>query len=1008
MMRPAVFGQIIILIVFIPILSLTGVEGKMFRPMALSFGFALIGAMILSLTYVPVMASLICKPSKNGGTNLSDRIMNVFQRIYHPVIKWALQHKKIVLGVSIGLLVFSASVFLRMGGEFIPTLDEGDFVVQPVLKTGTSLGKTVDIMTDLERILINQFPEVEQVVTRIGAAEVPTDPMSMEETDVIIKLKPKKQWVNSSSKEELANQMKIAMSAIPGLDFEFTQPIEMRFNELITGVRSDVAVKIYGEDLQILYDLGQQVTEMIKGVPGASDITLEKIVGLPQMAIKYNRDKIALYGLNIKDLNRLVRMAFAGESAGVVREGEQQFDLVVRFGEDFRTDIGNLQQLYVDLPSGHQVPLEEVATVAYNYGPAKISRDDTKRRIVIGINVRSRDVETLVEEIQLILDQNLSLPSGYYLTYGGQFENLKNAKKRLMVVVPIALALIFAMLYFTFKSVRQALMIYTAIPLAAIGGVLLLWIRGLPFSISAGIGFIALFGIAVLNGIVLIEFFNELKESGVKNVQERVLEGTKMRLRPILLTASAAALGFFPMALSTSVGAEVQRPLATVVIGGLISATLLTLVVLPLLYSIFNKETDLKHQSNQPSKTPLKTGVILLLVFGTWLWPSSSNAQEKISLEQAISLAWEHNRNLQATGLKIEQQQKLEKTAFNFDKTGVYYSYNENDIAIDGTPLNVYGVSQSIPFPTTFSKQKQYQVQNTELRKIEHQLNLTETAKEVSQIYYEVLYRSNRLQQLIYLDSLYTRFIEASRRRFELGETDYLETITAEARHLELNTQKQHAASDVEYNYQRLKSIIQIDHDFEIVFKNLPMLDTNVAVTDSLPVSHPGAEYYSQLHRLAETQIKVEKSKLLPNLHGEYFLGRSQGEEALYFNGYKFGLGIPLLGGAQRSKVQASIIEREIREREAESYNLRLQARLDQLNDLLEKYGESVRYYQDRGLTMSEEIVAMAERSYLSGETGYLQYIVSLESASQIKLSYLENLNLYNQTVLEIKYLVRP
>lgn len=592
MMQPAVFGQIIILIVFIPILSLTGIEGKMFRPMALSFSFALIGAMILSLTYVPVLASIVCRPSKKGSQTLSDRIMRVLQTAYRPVILWALHSKKLVITLAIALFVVSLFVFMRLGGEFIPTLDEGDYVVQPVLKTGTSLGKTIDIMTQIENILIDQFPEVEQVVSRIGAAEVPTDPMSMEETDVIIKLKPKSEWSSAESKEALADKMKAAMSVIPGIDFEFTQPIEMRFNELITGVRSDVAIKIYGEDMDVLFELGNQVSGLINRVPGAADIAVEKVAGLPQMAVNYNRDKIAQYGLNIKDLNRMVRMAFAGESAGIVMEGERRFDLVVRLGEAFRKDITNLQQLYIDLPNGQQVPLAEVADVSYQTGPAKISRDDTKRRIVIGINVRNRDVESLVEEIQGILDSNLKLPSGYYLTYGGQFENLQNAKKRLLVAVPVALLLIFIMLYFTFGSVKQALMVYTAIPLAAIGGILLLWIRGLPFSISAGVGFIALFGIAVLNGIVLIEFLNELKEQGVKNIRERVLKGTKMRLRPVLLTASAAALGFFPMAFSTSAGAEVQRPLATVVIGGLITATLLTLIVLPVLYTLFTKEAE--------------------------------------------------------------------------------------------------------------------------------------------------------------------------------------------------------------------------------------------------------------------------------------------------------------------------------------------------------------------------------------------------------------------------------
>ena len=396
-------------------------------------------------------------------------MMRVLENVYSSVIRVALQSKKLVLGIAMALLSVSIAIFFKMGGEFVPTLNEGDLVVQPVLKTGTSLSKTVEIMTALEKVLIDEFPEVDQVVTRIGAAEVPTDPMSMEQADVIIKLKPKREWSSARSREALADKMKVAMSVIPGLDFEFTQPIEMRFNELITGVRSDVAVKIYGEDLDKLQELGDRAGGLIRDVRGAADVTVEKTAGLPQMVVKYNRNKIAQYGLSIREVNRMVRMAFAGEAAGIIVEGEKRFDLVVRFGEAFRNDISNLQDLYIDLPNGKQIPLREVATVDYSTGPAKISRDDTKRRIVIGINVRNRDVESLVKEIQNILSARLLLPEGYYITYGGQFENLQNARDRLKIAAPVALILIFVMLYFTFHSYRQALIVYTAIPLAAIG-----------------------------------------------------------------------------------------------------------------------------------------------------------------------------------------------------------------------------------------------------------------------------------------------------------------------------------------------------------------------------------------------------------------------------------------------------------------------------------------------------------------------------------------------------------
>ncbi|MBT8281457.1 MAG: CusA/CzcA family heavy metal efflux RND transporter, partial [Muriicola sp.] len=532
MMNSAIFGQLIILIVFIPILSLSGVEGKMFKPMALTFSFALIGAIILCLTYVPIASSMFLKPAKTNAKNISTRLMNALQSYYTPVLHWALQKKKLVLGIASGLLVLTVFLFSRMGAEFVPTLDEGDFVIQPVLKTGTSLSETIEITTRIEKILLDQFSEVKQVVTRIGAAEVPTDPMSMEESDVIIILHPISTWKVAKSKDELADKFKEALSIIPGMQIEFTQPIEMRFNELITGVRADIAIKIFGEDLDILTKKGEQIKTLIKDVEGAADITVEKIAGLPQMNVAYNRSKIARYGLNIDDLNKMISAGFSGSVVGSVFEGEKKFDLVVRLGQEQRQGIEDLENLYVDLPEGGKIPLSQLADISYQKEAAKIARDNSQRRIVVGINVRNRDLQSVVDDVQELINANISLPVGYSISYGGQFENLQSAENRLMVAVPIALILIFILLYFTFRSFKEALLIYTAIPLAAIGGVLLLWLRDMPFSISAGIGFIALFGIAVLNGIVLIEHFKELKNQDYKDMETLIKKGTKNRLRP--------------------------------------------------------------------------------------------------------------------------------------------------------------------------------------------------------------------------------------------------------------------------------------------------------------------------------------------------------------------------------------------------------------------------------------------------------------------------------------------
>jgi cobalt-zinc-cadmium resistance protein CzcA len=589
MMRSAIFGQLIIIIVFFPILALTGIEGKMFRPMAMVFIFALIGVMILGLTYIPVISSLLLKPKKSTANNYADKLLRLLNRIYEPIIIKALQFKAMVLSVAVLLLFVSAYIFSTMGGEFIPTLDEGDFIIQPVLKTGTSLEKVKETTTKIEKILMD-FPEVSQVISLIGAAEIPTDPMSIEDADIIVKLKPKKEWQNTKSKDELAEKFKKALSILPGIEYEFSQPIEMRFNELISGSRSDLAIKIFGDNLELLHKTALQIKSKIAKVEGAADITVEKTAGLPQMSIKINRAKLAKYGLSVSQVNNLIDISLAGLPAGEVFEGEKRFDLVTRFDTQFRSSLNDISQIPIILATGAQIPLAELADIKISKGPAKISRQSTQRRISVGVNVRGRDLQSVVNEVKKVIDNEVKLPDGYLVNYGGQFKNLQSAKNRLMIVVPFALLLIFILLYFAFHSAKISAMIYTAIPLASIGGVLALYFRGMPFSISAGIGFIALFGIAVLNGIVLIEHFVALKKEGYKSINALVIQGTKDRLRPVLLTALAAMMGFLPMAISQSAGAEVQRPLATVVIGGLLSSTLLTLLVLPVLYAYFEKK----------------------------------------------------------------------------------------------------------------------------------------------------------------------------------------------------------------------------------------------------------------------------------------------------------------------------------------------------------------------------------------------------------------------------------
>lgn len=987
MMNSAIFGQLIILIVFIPILSLSGIEGKMFKPMAMTFSFALIGAMLLCLTYVPVVASLFLKPSTTSKPNFSHKLVDAITSWYRPIILWALNSKKTVIGIALILLGLSGFIFSRMGGEFVPTLDEGDFVIQPVLKTGTSLKKTIEITTKIESILLEEFPEVEQVVTRIGAAEVPTDPMSMEESDVIIKLKPKSEWTSASSKDELADKFKEALAIIPNMEVEFTQPIEMRFNELITGVRADLAIKIFGEDLNILADKANEIKHLIEDVEGASDISVEKVEGLPQMSVTYNRHKIARYGLNISDVNRLISMGFAGEAVGSVFEGEKRFDLVMRLDQSQRQNIDNLKNLFVDIPNGGKIPLSELADIKYTKGPAQISRDDTKRRIVIGINVRNRDLQSVVDDVSALIDSNISLPPGYNITYGGQFENLQNASNRLKVAVPVALLLIFILLYFAFGSVKEALMVYSAIPLAAVGGVLLLWIRDLPFSISAGVGFIALFGIAVLNGIVLIEHFKSLKEQGIMDLKERIVKGTTERLRPVLLTASAAALGFLPMAVSTNAGAEVQRPLATVVIGGLITATILTLVVLPVLYAWFDNKT-LKI-----NKRATVSVIVLLFAFQT-------QAQEVLTIENAVNLAIENNAELKSYALNVEEKDALIGSAFSFDKTSIYYSYDENNMAVNDKPLKVFGVAQDFKFPTVYFAEKKLNKASHNIAEANYNLQLLALKKEVYETYYNLSYANEKSKTIRYLDSLYSNFSKASERRFELGETNYLEMITAKSKHKQLETLHKQVLKEIIQYQKQLTKVVQTDLES---FETQPL--AKLELNNMLSSSNEGYSLFESSKSYYKAAQQLEKQQLLPDLSLEYFQGTNSTLNS-NIKGYQFGVKIPLLFSGNASKIKASKLAYEAADEAQKNYSLSYEAEYYSLLAKVEQYEESLNYYETQGKELSEEIIKTAERSFKHGEIDFFQYIQSIENAKEIELDYLENLNKYNQTIIAINYLI--
>jgi cobalt-zinc-cadmium resistance protein CzcA len=598
MMNSAVFGQIIILVVYLPIFTLQGIEGKMFKPMAQTVAFALLGAFILSLTYIPMMSSIFLSRKTKHKMNLSDKIMSFIEFKYLAVLRGVMKFPKIVLISTFSSFIIAIFVLTTLGGEFIPTLEEGDFAVDTRVLTGSNLSTTIANTQKAAHILKTQFPEVEKVVTKIGSGEVPTDPMPMDASDMMVILKDKKEWTSAKTFNELSEKMSKALQDIPGLTTGFQFPVQMRFNELMTGARQDVVCKIFGENLDTLALYAGRLGKIINGLNGSKDLYVEAVSGMPQIIINYNRNTIAQYGLNIVEINKIINAALAGQSAGMVFEGEKRFDLVVRLNGELKKDLKDIQNLLIPTTNGVQIPLSQLADVQIKDGPNQIQREDAKRRIVVGFNVRGGDVQSIVKELQEKVDKQIKLPIGYYTTYGGAFENLNAAKERLLIAVPLSLLLIFLLLFFAFNSVKHGLLIYSAIPLSATGGIFSLAIRGMSFSISAGVGFIALFGVAVLNGIVLIAEFNRLKNEGFTELKDIVLKGTVLRLRPVLMTGFVASLGFLPMALSNGAGAEVQRPLATVVIGGLLLATLLTLFVLPVLYLVFEK-TNLKKRSNR-------------------------------------------------------------------------------------------------------------------------------------------------------------------------------------------------------------------------------------------------------------------------------------------------------------------------------------------------------------------------------------------------------------------------
>ena len=1004
----AAFGEIIILIVYLPLFALVGIEGKMFRPMAETVAFAILGAFILSITYVPMMSALVLSRVTTHKKTISDRIMKFLHRGYEPLLKFVLRFKITVVALALTLFLVSIVVFNRLGGEFIPTLEEGDLTVEIAMMQGTSLSQVVETFGKAEKILKEKFPEIKQVVTRIGSAEIPTDPMPLEKGDMMVAMQPKERWTSARTKEEMIAEMEKALSVIPGINVEITQPMQMRFNELMTGIRQDVAIKIYGDDLDILTGEADKVAGLIGKVKGVSEPYVEKVAGLPQITVEYNRDKMAQYGLNISDVNTILRTAFAGNVAGVVFEGEKRFDMVVRLQRDLRENIVNIENLFIPLPSGNRVPLNQVAGISFKDAPAQISREDGKRRIYVGFNVRGRDVESTVLEIRQILDKSLKLPSGYFTSYGGQFQNLNEAKQRLTIAVPTALLLILVLLFVTLHSVKQTLLIFTAVPLSAIGGVFALLIRDMPFSISAGVGFIALFGVSVLNGIVLIGYFNQLKQEGVTNIYHRVIKGTEVRLRPVIMTASVASLGFLPMALSGSAGAEVQKPLATVVIGGLVTATFLTLFVLPCLYILF-----LGKEKNSPKvMKPLLPVLLLLGIFFLSGVGSACAQTASVGLSSYIDQALKNNLQIRTSGLEVKQSQALQRSSFDPGKTNLLLT---QDPTSGGNIDNSVGITQNFALPGLYQNQKNVHRAQTSLLENAKAMTEAEVIKEVKLAYYNYVYGLEKIKVLTFLDSLYDDFSRKASVRQRTGETSNLEKLTAQNKYQEVLLRKREAIADLKVDELTMQQLINSDQPVTIQETLLP-LPYMEAIDTMGRVGAPLIHYYQQSIRLADARLRLEKAKMWPEL----VVGYNQqlvikGFDPAKINrdyspgtrigGFQLGLALPLFAGAYKARINAEKIGVSVAAAQLAATRLQLST---EWNKTCQEYGklkQTVDYYQSSGLSLAAEQIRVAQFAFGKGEIGYMEYIQNITLATDSRLNYLKAVNDYNKTVISLQYL---
>ncbi|AMR32580.1 acriflavine resistance protein B [Mucilaginibacter sp. PAMC 26640] len=1009
LMSSAIFGQVIILVVYLPILSLEGIEGKMFRPMAETVAFALVGAFILSLTYVPMMTALTMKKKAEKKNGFSDKMMAAIQKRYSPLLAKATGHPKTVILIALLLVGSSYFVFKGLGGEFIPQLEEGDFALDARFLPGTSLTQTIKGM-EMACKELERFPEVQQITCRIGSAEIPTDPMSLEQCDMFITLNDKSTWKTANDYQGLQDTIGKRLALIPGLNVGFEYPVQMRFNELISGAKQDVVVKIFGDDLQQLSTLSGKLSSLVSKVKGTADVYTEKITGLPQIVVHYNRAALSQYNVTVSQVNHIVNATFAGIKAGSIYEEEKQFDVVLRIADTARSSLANIGTLLVNTPGGNQVPLSQLATIEIKDGPNQIQRENAERRISVSFNIRGRDVEGVVTELQAAVQQKLKLPAGYHVAYGGQFENLNSAKKRLAIAVPASLLFIFILLYFAFNQFKEALIVFSAIPLAATGGVFALWMRGMAFSISAGIGFIALFGVAVLNGIVLISEFNRLRKDGIDDPDERIKQGTSNRLRPVLMTATVASLGFFPMAISTHAGAEVQRPLATVVIGGLITATLLTLVVLPALYKQFASKPD-PEGTEKNKKNPIKLILPVLLILTALTARAQLPPGKPVTVNEAVSQAIANN-----TTVKAAQNQTLSSRA----NLGSAYDMAKTQITFDAGNINSpnndnrFAATQTFALPGYYASQKKYLNAETGYTALQEEVIKNQLAYQVRDTYVQMTAAIAKLALLAEQDSVFTQVIKLEQLRFNIGETSKINLTSAQAKAGMLRNQRQVVQTELGILQNKLQLLMNTTELYLPADSNVPAWQSDFVPDSASTLQNPEIKQVKQKVEIYDRKVQLNRSKALPEISLSYsnqsFVGPDINNAARSltqgnrFSSYMLGLHIPLFYGQYRAATRSATYQKKA----AEFSLTQKQAEwLGQWKQNIQHYRQQLQalsYYENFASKQAAELVRTANLSFTNGQISYLEWANLYNQSVQLRTDRLEALLQLDQTINTLWY----